>query len=456
MRLSHFLVPGVLVVMASACAAPQADAPPQAAPAAVTVAPSAMPTPTKPAEPTATSTLPPTATATPTAAPGTLPINAETLGQLRQLWMQDYSVEESDSGCFLMDCWAPSRVLASSFSPDGGQLALGYCESPRNNRSNPRHYEYYCEASSQVILLDAETGEEQLRLDTADVPLALAFHPERPILAAGLANRDIELWDLETRTKFRTLSHSSKRTGVNNLAFSPDGQLLVSEGDSTLQVWNWENPPFLQDAIRSTAGIAFSPDGHWMATEHLPTGSDGAYRIRLYDLPYTGHFTELPTQTGWRLVFSPTHPVLAAVGSTETQIWDAESGERLRRYPYDGLGPQAFVDMTTQFLPEGLLLWSMTESDYVPTEDANAEPTSACGPLLWDPLEGSGWYTRFLDEDCFKWEDAFAAYGGFTQRRLSPDGRLLFSQRDGVLQVSGIDPAIAGIAPTCVGECPEP
>lgn len=457
MRSYHCLALGLGLLLTSACAPPPAGPPQEAAPATTLVAtiqPSSTP---QPPELSATPTVAPTETpsATPTAAPGMVPIAPETIGQLRVLWTQDHAVEGSDSGCYLMDCLAMSHVLASAFSPHADRLALGYCEAPRNNRSNPRHYEYYCERRPQVIMLDSLTGDELFRLDTAEVPLSVAFHPERPILAAGLANREIELWDLETQTRFRTLSHSSKSTGVVGLAFSPDGELLVSEGDDTLQIWDWENPPFLQDTIRSTTGIAFSPDGRWLSTEHLPAGSDGAFRIRLYDLPYTGHFVELPTQTGWRLAFSPTRPLLIARNSTNIQLWDPESGERLREYDTDTLSPQASLDLTSSFTPEGLLLWSLTESDFVPEEDPAAEASFACGPLLWDPLAGQGWYARAVEDGCYEWE-AIVYEAGPSRLQLSADGRLLLSRSDGLLQVVGVDPQSPASEPVCVGECPEP
>ncbi len=439
----------------AACAAPGDGALPPP-PSATTVPPASETTvPAVPPEPSATPSPVPTETpsATPTPAIGMLPIAPENLSQLRVLWRQDHAVEGSESDCYLMDCLAPSRVLSFAFSPDGARLALGTCDAPRENRSNPRHYRYYCEGTPQVILVDSQSGAELMRLETAEIPLSIAFHPQRQVLALGLVNRDIELWDLETPTLFRTLSHTSKRTGVVDLAFSPAGDLLVSEGDDTLQVWNWESPPFLQDTIRSATGVAFSPDGRWLATEHLPESSAGAFRIRLYDLPYTGHFIELPTQMGWRLAFSPDSTLLIAQRSSEIHVWDVQDGEQITEYALDTLGSEVVLDLTALFTPEGSLLWALSEGELASETDSTAEPGYACGPLLWDPRTGRGAYSRYLDEACFAWEQAYVYLGSAWDRRISSDGRFLMTLGDGELQLWGIDPTLPAREPVCQGAC---
>ncbi|QSJ20886.1 WD40 repeat domain-containing protein [Nostoc sp. UHCC 0702] len=107
-----------------------------------------------------------------------------------------------------------------------------------------------------------------------------------PILASG-SRGETKLWDLSKGELIDTLSEypwviSNLVDQVNSLAFSPDGQTLVSGGgDSTIKIWH-VGALDLIDILHKHNGVvrcvAFTPDGRMIAT-----GGDDR-RILFWDL----------------------------------------------------------------------------------------------------------------------------------------------------------------------------
>jgi WD40 repeat protein len=154
--------------------------------------------------------------------------------------------------------WA---VEAVAFGPDGMILASGGWEET-------------------IRLWEVGTGNLLLTLEEHGGSVrSLAFRPKQPgddtnrtILAAGLSDGSVWLWDVDDGgTTLETLTGHYGH--VNSVAFSPDGKILASAGDyldQNVQVWHVGDSASLLRVFYQLNGavlsLAFHPSGQVLAS----------------------------------------------------------------------------------------------------------------------------------------------------------------------------------------------
>jgi len=108
-------------------------------------------------------------------------------------------------------------VTGLSFSGDGAQLAVA-------------------SASGNVHLLDAQDGEVRRELAAhSHGAMNLAFHPRRPLLATGGQDGVARLWQIDGDAAPVALEGDAQ--WVEHVAWSPDGDLLVTASGRHARVW---------------------------------------------------------------------------------------------------------------------------------------------------------------------------------------------------------------------------
>ena len=187
-----------------------------------------------------------------------------------------------------------------------------------------------------VCLWDVNTGEY---IEEVQVPaVSAAFSPDGNTCAiaseTGISVRNAHTFQY-LKSLTRNIGSEDKFRGkdigsIGSVAFSPNGNTIVSCGGNNIHLWDSGTNQFLETLIghtESVNSVVFSPDGETIAS----VSDDGT--IRLWNVNTRKPFKTLMAHADSvnSVVFSSDGETIASAGNDRTvRLWNANTGELLR------------------------------------------------------------------------------------------------------------------------------
>jgi WD40 repeat protein len=297
-----------------------------------------------------------------------------------------------------------SNVSSIDFSPDGKYLASG--SSDKN-----------------IKIWEVETGREIRTFVANDMVDSVTFSRDGRSLLSLESKGVAKLWDVKTGKEIRTLRDGGKSLVAGAVALSPDGAFLAaacSEDSHTIRLLDVKTGRRIKTFTGHTSGvntIAFSPDGKYLASGSETTKLDKAQKdntVRLWNVKsgkeihrFAGH-----TEGVSKVVFSPDGKSVASIGEDRNIFfWDTKKGKKARSlagFPSSDLKTRGTIDFSpdgrhfvaASSFPSAVILWNvatnqveatMTDDNHIDDAAVSFSPDSryiaVCANnnvLLWD------------------------------------------------------------------------
>jgi WD40 repeat protein len=156
-----------------------------------------------------------------------------------------------------------------------------------------------------------------------------SFSPDGPVVATTDHDGTVQLWNVANPAEVSDLG-PALAAGAGpalDVAFSPDGQRVAADyADGTMRLWTIPHPLVTANGFGQTDGLAFSTDGHLLASSNNQSNTLDLWEINGHSQPRrAGAAAVCATRKiqGTELIaFIPQRPILAAGCDGGLRLWD--------------------------------------------------------------------------------------------------------------------------------------
>jgi energy-coupling factor transporter ATP-binding protein EcfA2 len=197
---------------------------------------------------------------------------------------------------------------------------------------------------------------------------SVAFSPDGQMIVSGSDDNTVRLWDIQGNPIGQPFQEHED--SVNLVAFSPDGQMIVSvSDDNTVRLWDIQGNPIgqpLHGHKSAVWSVAFSPDGQKVVSG----GKDDT--VRLWDIqgnpigqPFQGHEDSVNS-----VAFSPDgQKVVSGSYYNTIRLWDIQGNPIGQPFQGHGHGVNSVA-----YSPDGQMVVSGGNDETVRLWDIQGNP----------------------------------------------------------------------------------